>query len=102
MSWLENIRDTYGVNPYIFGLLYLLGVIPFWFSIYKMAFYLKKEETKKIFRWALVLGASIVTPFIYVAIWGRNLPFWFWLVVGGLIFSSAFSAIRKLRTKREL
>ena len=96
-AWLAGIRKTYGVNPLIFGALYLAGVIPFWFSIYKIIAGLKNKNFPEARVFGFVLGIAIILPFLYVAVFGRNLPYWFWIVGGLIILSSVYSVLRRLK-----
>jgi hypothetical protein len=96
-AWLAQVRKTYGVNPRIFGALYLVGVFPFWFSIYRILAGLKDRNFRTVRVFGLILGAAIVLPFLYVAIFGHNLPYWFWIIVGAIVMSSVFSVFRRLK-----
>lgn len=96
-AWLADVRTSYHVNPLIFGALYLIGVGPFWFSIYKIVAGLKRRDFRQVRIYGLVLAVAIVLPFAYVAVFGRNLPLWFWGVAGLIILSSLYSVYRKLK-----
>lgn len=98
-EWAENIRQTYNVSPYIFGLLYV-GCAPFfWFSLYKIVNSIRKGQMDKIVSWAIVLGVAVLLPFCYVAIFGRNLPGWFWIIASVLVLYSIVSLLRNIRKK---
>lgn len=97
--WIDNIKMKYNVNPYIFAAIYCISVIPFWFSIYKIVINIKNRQTAAAIKWGIILGILILAPFIYVAIFGRNLPFWFWLVVAFIIIFSVISLIRNIRQR---
>jgi hypothetical protein len=96
-NWLAQIEQSYSVNPLIFGAIYCIGVIPFWLSLYKIAQGLKTRNFKQVQVFGVVLGIVICAPFTYVAIWGRNLPIWFWIVAGIVIAYSVYSTVRKIR-----
>lgn len=96
-AWLADIRNSYHVNPLIFGALYLAGVGPFWFSIYKIIAGLKRRNFRQVRIFSLVLGIAIALPFAYVAVFGRNLPIWFWGAAGLIVLSSLYSVYRKLK-----
>jgi len=96
-AWLAGIRKTYGVNPLIFGGLYMAGVFPFWFAIYKIIAGLKNKDFRQVRIFAFLLGIAIILPFLYVAVFGRNLPYWFWIIGGLMILSSVYSVWRRLK-----
>lgn len=98
-AWLAGVRKTYNVNPLIFGGLYLAGVMPFWFSIYKIIAGLKNKNFRQVRIFGLILGNAIILPFLYVVIFGRNLPYWFWIVCGAIILFSLYSVRRRLSVK---
>jgi len=99
-NWLAHVRNNYGVNPLIFGAIYCAGIIPFWLSVYKIAAGLGRKNFKQVKIFAIVLAIVIIAPFTYVAVWGHNLPFWFWIIAGILIAYSIYSVFRKLRVSR--
>ena len=100
-NWLTQVKNNYGVNPLIFGAIYCAGVVPFWLSIYKIINGIRRKKIKQIKFFAVVLGVVIIAPFTYVAVWGRNLPFWFWIIAAVLILYSAFSVLRKIKLSRQ-
>jgi hypothetical protein len=99
-NWLADIHRNYGVNPVIFAIIYFTGVIPFWLSIYKIIAGLKYKNFGQVRTFSIILGIVIIAPFTYVAIFGHNLPVWFWIVAAFVITYSIFSVIRKIRTTK--
>jgi hypothetical protein len=96
-SWLAGIQQNHGVNPVIFGVIYFVCVIPFWTSIYKIVAGLKNKRHGQVATFALILGITILAPFVYVALFGRNLPAWFWVVALVVIGYSAYSVARRIK-----
>ncbi len=99
-DWLARIHHDYGVNPIIFAIIYFAGIVPFWFSIYKIIGGLKKKKFAEVRTFGIILGIIIILPFSYVAIFGHNLPFWFWIVASGIIGYSIYSVVNKIRTTK--
>jgi hypothetical protein len=94
-TWFLNLGAEYGVNPFIFGVIYI-GAVPF-FS-FSVAWLIRNYR----------LGRSIVMPamsamfffisaYIYLIIAGRNVPIWVYGVVVLLIVIGAYSTIQKIR-----
>ena len=96
-SWLAGIQRDYGVNPVIFGTIYLICVLPFWISIYKIITGLKNRRRGQVTMFALILGSTILAPFVYVAFFGRDLPVWFWAVAAAVICYSVYSVLRRIK-----
>jgi len=99
-NWLAQIKANHGVNPEIFAVIYFAGVIPFWLSIYKIIAGLRKKNIAEVRAFAIILGIIIIAPFTYVALFGHNLPFWFWIVAATVIGYSAYSVIRRISLAR--
>ena len=99
--WLAGIHARYGVNPVIFAAIYFACVGPFYFSMYKVLSGIKKKRPGQIRNFGLVLGITIIAPFAYVALFGKNLPFWFWIVVVAFVGYSVFSIVQRIRSAKK-
>lgn len=99
-SWFAQIHHDYGVNPVIFAIIYFAGVVPFWLSIYKIISGLKNKRFNQVRTFGIILGIVIIAPFSYVALFGHNLPFWFWIVAFLVIGYSVYSVLKKIRTAK--
>lgn len=96
-TWLSNIQHNHGVNPIVFGIIYVVCVVPFWLSIYKIIAGIKNKKTAQVSTFGIILGITIIAPFVYVALFGRNLPFWFWIIAVLVIAYSVFSVLRRIK-----
>lgn len=99
-QWLAQIQAHHGINPYIFAAIYAAGIIPFWLALYKIAAGVKNKKTKQITTFSFILGIVIIAPFSYVAFFGHNLPFWFWVIAVFLVGYTVFSVIKRLTSQR--
>jgi len=102
INWLEKIRITYNVNPWIFAAVYATCVPPFWYAVYKVAAGLRVGKRDKLLQWFLVLGFTLIAPFLYIAFFGKNLPGWFWIAVTAFICLSVLSLIKTIRGKIQM
>ena len=98
-EWAMEIRAQYNVNPYIFIGLYLACAPVFWLSGFQSVRALVTRNMDAFVKWVIILGITILTPLAYVAIFGRNLPTWFWFALGGFLAFSILSTVRKMRKK---
>lgn len=96
-SWLVKIHQDYGVNPIIFAIIYFGGVPFFWFSIYKIITGLKNKNITQVRIFAVILGITIIAPFVYVAIFGHNVPYWFWIFAAIIILYAVYNAFRRIK-----
>jgi len=120
-SYIANMTslavNTYHVNPNIFLLIYIISIPIFYIAIYFIAkelMAIKKEHgkiTAKHFLyeealsfWMIVLLLDYLAPYLYIAIFGENLPTWVWAVIIIVVSLSIFSLFNRFiktgRTKK--
>ena len=111
MKWFDSVvlgsirelmraaRETYGVDPIAFLVIYLVSAPFFYFSIFRMVRALAKGLRNEIPIWSMIFLGSTAAPFIYVLVFGRNLPWWVYAVIGLLIGQGVYSLVRKLTRK---
>ncbi len=96
-NWLTKIQNDYGVNPIIFAIIYF-GCAPFfWLSIFKVITGLKNKNFNQVRWFGILLGIATIAPYIYVAAFGHNLPFWFWIFAGAIILYTFYNALLKIK-----
>jgi hypothetical protein len=96
---MQGARDTYGVDPVVFIVIYFVSVPFFYFSIYRMVRALAKRRQQEILVWCMVFLGATAAPFLYVLFFGHNLPWWVYVVIAALIGQGVWSLIRRLRKK---
>jgi hypothetical protein len=97
---MDTARQTYGVNPVIF-LALIVGCSPFfYFSIYRLLKAVVRKSCGRMGLWGSVFLVSTATPYVYVMIFGRNLPVWVYGVLVLLVARGVVSLIRKIRTAK--
>jgi O-antigen/teichoic acid export membrane protein len=94
-AWFYSLGENYGVNPLIFGAIYV-GAIPF-FSL-SIAWLVKNYRQKKSIVFP-VLSAMFffISAYIYLILAGKNVPVWVYGFVILLIVFGAYSTIKKVR-----
>jgi hypothetical protein len=96
-QWFLSLGAEYGVNPYIFGGIYV-GAIPFF--MLSIAWLVKRARAgQSTVLPTMSAGFFFVSAYIYLAIAGRNIPVWVWVFLAALIAYGAFSTIRDTRKK---
>ncbi|MDR9367381.1 MAG: hypothetical protein RI575_18755, partial [Balneolaceae bacterium] len=78
-TWFLNLSENYGVNPFIFGGIYV-GAIPF-FTI--SVAWVVRNYKKGLSIVLPILSASFffVSAYLYLMIAGENVPLWVYLIV---------------------
>ena len=113
-SYYDLAVNTYHVNPVIFLILYL-GAVPFFylsiFFILREVVRLRKSgrqltlstlvDDRTIDVWFIVFVVANVLPYIYIAIWGRNVPPWVWMPILLVIAYAAYRLYQQVRSRRK-
>ena len=96
-QWFLGLGAQYGVNPYIFGAIYI-GAIPFF--LLSVAWLIRRARAgQSTVLPTLLAGFFFVSAYLYLAIAGENIPVWVWIFLAILIAYGAFSTIRDTRRK---
>lgn len=91
------LGTNYGVNPIIFGAIYL-GAIPFFILFTYLAVKrLRAGHTAVML--ILAAGLCFVSAYLYLAIAGHDIPVWVWGFIGALFVFGTRGAIRDFRYK---
>jgi hypothetical protein len=97
---MDAARANYGVDPVVFLVIYLGSVPFFYYSIFRMVRALAKRRQNEIITWSMVFLGATAAPFIYVLLFGHNLPWWVYVVIALLIGQGVYSLVRRLRGKK--
>ncbi len=96
-NWFLSLGGDYGVNPFIFGAIYI-GAIPF-FSL-SIAWLIRNyRQGKSIVLPAISATFFFISAYIYLIFTGKNVPFWIYGAVILLIVFGAYSTLKKVRRK---
>ncbi len=94
-EWFLSLGAEYGVNPFIFGAIYI-GAIPF-FSL-SIAWLVKNYRNgKSIVFPSMSAMFFFISAYIYLMIVGNNVPWWVYGVVVILVVYGAYSTFKKVR-----
>ena len=96
-NWFFKLGERYGVNPIVFGSIYV-GAIPFFsLSIAWLVRNLRRGKSPV----APILCASFcfVSAYLYLLLAGKNIPAWVYVFVFGMVALGAWSTFRKVRAR---
>ena len=96
-EWFFGLGAQYGVNPLIFGLIYV-GAIPF-FTVSIAWFIRNLRAGKSVVAPALSASFCFVSAYLYLAIVGKNIPAWVYVFIAGTLAFGVYSTISKVRAK---
>ena len=95
--WFLSLGENYGVNPYIFGGIYV-GAIPFFFIC--LSWTIKNIKQKRSFVLPLLLtGLFFISAYLYLIIAGKNIPVWVYIFIGVMILYGFYSTAKKVTDK---
>ena len=96
-EWILAQGAQYNVNPYIFVGIYV-GAVPFFLA--SIAWLVKRARAgRSTVVPTMFAGFFFVSAYIYLAIFGQDIPLWVWIFLGALIVYGAWSTIRDTRRK---
>ena len=95
--WFLGLGENYGVNPIIFGSIYV-GAIPF-FTLSVGWLVKNYRKGKSIVLPALSSGLFFVSSYLYLIIAGRNVPAWVYIFVVVMVVGGGFSSYKKIQQK---
>lgn len=97
IDWFMNLGKEYGVNPIIFGTIYV-GAIPFFtISIGWLVNNLRKKRS--IILPGFSAGFFFISAYLYLIIAGKNVPVWVYMFIVGLIILGVWSTHKKVKRK---
>lgn len=94
-NWFLSLGTEYGVNPLIFGAIYV-GAIPF-FSLSIGWLIQNYRKGKSVVLPALSAMFFFISAYIYLIFAGKNVPVWVYGAVVLLIIVGAYSTVKKVR-----
>ncbi len=94
-DWLMSLGTEYGVNPFIFAVIYI-GTIPL-FSLSVGRLIQNYRRGRSVVLPSLWAVFFFFSAGIYVMLAGENVPWWFYGFVILMVTIGAYSAFKKVR-----
>ncbi len=103
-SWVVGVGEEYGVNPYLFIVLYF-GLAPLFYGLVGWGIH-NYRRSKAVIPYFSMASIIYFLPYIYLFSMGNELPIWVYalavtlIILGGII---SFKKIRKMaRAQKEM
>lgn len=96
-EWFFGLGEQYGVNPLLFGAIYV-GAIPF-FSLSVAWLVRNARRGQSVAVPALAAGFFFISAYLYLIVAGQNVPWWVYAFVALLVVGGAWSTVRSVRRK---
>ncbi len=90
-------QETYRVNPVLFLMIYVGSAPVYYYALYRVvrAFFNVLREELRL--WSTVFLVATAAPFLYVLFFGRNLPWWSYLLIALIVLQAVGTLVWKLR-----
>ncbi len=99
-EWFLSLGTNYGVNPLIFGAIYV-GAIPFFLA--SIGWLVKRRRAgHSITLPAMCAGFFFVSAYLYLAVAGHDIPVWVWVFIAALLIYGIWSTRRDIARKSAL
>ena len=97
VDWFFSLGEKYNVNPLVFGGIYI-GAMPFFTA--SAAWIVRNYRIgKSVVVPVLFAGFFFVSAYLYLILFGRNVPLWVYGFVLALIVFGLFSTVTKIKSK---
>ncbi len=97
VEWFMGLGMQYGVNPLVFGAIYV-GAIPF-FTLSVAWLVRNARRGEGIVLPVLSASFFFVSAYLYLMIVGENIPWWVYGVLAGMVGYGGWAAFRDIRQK---
>lgn len=96
-GWFFGLGARYGVDPIVFGAIYV-GAIPFF--LLSIGWLVRRLRCgRSIVIPVLCAGFWFVSAYLYLAVAGHDIPLWVWAAFGGLVAYGIVSTVRDVRRR---
>lgn len=96
-EWFMSLGKQYGVNPLIFGSIYL-GAVPF-FTLSVGWIIRNYRRGKSIALPVLAASFFFVSAYLYLFIAGHDIPWWVYLLLGAMLVYGGYTTYKSTRKK---
>ncbi len=97
VNWFLGLGEPYGVNPFIFGGIYVGAVPFFWLAIAWLVYNVRHKRS--VVGPILMACACAVSSYTYLIIVGENVPLWVYGLIAAIISYALFATWQKIQTK---
>jgi hypothetical protein len=102
MEWWQSLKDwflalgeKYGVDPVIFGSIYVGGIPLFTLSLWWLIRNIRRK--KPVVLPVLCTGFFFLSAYLYLIIVGRNIPWWVYALIAGLVAYGVYATWQKIK-----
>ena len=94
-TWFLSLGAEYGVDPILFGAIYV-GAIPF-FTLSIAWLVRNARRGRSVVLPMLLAGFFFISAYLYLIVAGRNIPAWVYAFIAALVLYGIYATARKVR-----
>lgn len=98
IEWFMSLGEPYGVNPVVFGAIYVGAVPFFWLALAWLVRNLRRKQS--IAGPVLMACGCAVSSYVYLVIAGENVPVWVYVLILAIIVYAIYATLAKVRSKK--
>jgi hypothetical protein len=98
-QWFMGLGEPYGVNPVIFGSIYVGAVPFFWLAITWLVYNVRKK--RPVAGPVLMACCCAVSAYVYLIVAGQNVPAWVYGLIAAIIIYAIYSTLRQVKKKKQ-
>ncbi|MDZ7658997.1 hypothetical protein [Fodinibius sp.] len=97
-DWFMSLGEPYGVNPIIFGSIYV-GAIPFfWVAMWWLVKNIRNNRS--VAGPVLMACCCAVSSYVYLIFVGENVPYWVYGLIVAIIVYAIYSTLQSVKKKK--
>lgn len=94
-EWFFGLGPRYGVDPIVFGSIYV-GAIPF-FTLSVAWLIRNLRRRKPVVAPVLCASFCFVSAYLYLIVAGKNIPVWVYVFIAAMVVFGIYSTVRRIR-----
>lgn len=97
-NWFMGLGEPYGVNPIIFGSIYV-GAIPFfWVAMWWLV---KNIRNNRSVAGPVIMACfCAISSYVYLIFAGENVPYWVYVLIVAIILYAIYSTLKTVKQKQ--
>ena len=96
----QFVHETYGIDSRVFLIMTVVLTGPYYYSIYRLIRSVTSRVKKQFVFWGTSVLVLTIIPYVYILIWGHNLPWYIVAVIVFLALNGLYALIQKMRKKQ--
>ncbi|MGM0546522.1 MAG: hypothetical protein ACQEST_07355 [Bacteroidota bacterium] len=97
-NWFMGLGKPYGVNPIIFGSIYVGAVPFFWISMWWLVKNIRNNRS--VASPVIMACCCAISSYIYLIFVGENVPYWVYGLIIAIVAYAIYSTLKSVKQKK--